>query len=96
MKHEPQEIEVEVVETIDSVPARVHTAEQQTESRWRDESDWRDWSQWQGRMRRINLRWWPLWSILALLLLVPLLVLGVVVVACWVCLRIIGRLLGGR
>lgn len=90
MKHEPQEIEVEVVETIDSVPARVHTEEQQTESRWGE------WSRLQGNVRRINLRWWPLWSILALLLLIPLLVLGLVVVACWLVLRLIGRLLGGR
>ena len=42
------------------------------------------------------MRWWPLWSILALLLIIPLLVLGLLVAACWLILRIIGKLLGSR
>lgn len=90
MKHEPQEIEVEVVETIDSVPARIASDSQQAQSPWPNGRPW------QAQLRRINLRWWPLWSILALLLLIPLLVLGILVTACWLMLRIIGRLLGGR
>lgn len=90
MKSEPQEIEVEVVETIDSVPARL------LDDSPRPESQTRDWSQWQGHVRKINLRWWPLWSILALLFLIPLLVLGVIVAICWLILRGIARLLGGR
>jgi hypothetical protein len=90
VKPEPQEIEVEVVETIDSVPARV------IDDSPKPEPQWQDWSQWQGRVRSINLRWWPLWSVLALVLIIPLLVLGVVVAACWLILRGIGRLFGGR
>lgn len=90
MKSEPQEIEVEVVETIDSVPARFNDDPPQPKPHGQD------WGQWQGRVRNINLRWWPLWSILGLLLIIPLLVLGVLVAACWLILRGIGRLLGGR
>lgn len=90
MKSEPQEIEVEVVETIDSVPARM------IDDSPMPEAQSQDWSQWQGRVRKINLRWWPLWSILGLIFLIPLLVLGVLVAACWLILRGIGRLLGGR
>lgn len=90
MKSEPQEIEVEVVETIDSVPTRLN------DDSHKPEPHRQDWSQWQGRVRNINLRWWPLWSILGLLLIIPLLALGVLVAACWLILRGIGRLLGGR
>lgn len=90
MKSEPQEIEVEVVETIDSVPARL------IDDSPGPESQARDWSQWQGRVRKINMRWWPLWSILALVFLIPLLVLGVIVAIGWLILRLIARLLGGR
>jgi hypothetical protein len=90
VKSEPQEIEVEVVDTIDSVPARTINDSPKPEPQWQD------WSQWQGRVRKINLRWWPLWSILALLLIIPLLVIGLIVATCWIVLRGMARLPGGR
>jgi hypothetical protein len=94
VKPEPQEIEVEVVESIDFIPARLSADSEPPPDAGDDGRT--DWHSWQRHVRRVNMRWWPLWSILALVLIIPLLVLGILVAVCWLVLRIIGKLLGGR
>ena len=81
-----------MVESIDSVPAHLSTDPAPQAGTYGRP----DWHPWQRHVRRINMRWWPLWSVLALLLIIPLLVLGTLVAAIWLVLRMIGRLLGGR
>jgi hypothetical protein len=65
MTQETREIEVEVVEVENTVPAtRVEPAPESPPG-----GDWREWRQWQGRVRRIDTRWWPLWVIPGIIVL---------------------------
>ncbi len=50
------------------------------------------WQNWQGRVRRLDGRWWPLWVLLGAVALVLLLTLGLVVGIVLVILKILGRL----
>ena len=59
MTKEASEIEVEVVEVENTLPAsRAEPAREAPPG-----GDWREWRQWQGRVRRIDTRWWPRWGI---------------------------------
>jgi len=66
------EIEVEVVEVENTIPAEIR----QPETIKTQEPEWR---QWQGRVRRIDARWWPLWVIPGIILLLLLATVGVVI-----------------
>jgi hypothetical protein len=81
-KEETQAIEVEVVE-VDGViqPTRPEPANEA-----RPQQDWR---QWQGRVRTLDSRWWPLWVLLGLILVVLMLTVGVVVLVIFVIFRIL-------
>lgn len=90
MPQDSKEIEVEVVE-IDGV-APVVAREPEPVS-----SERRVWSHWQGRVHRLDSRWWPLWVILgaiafALLITVGL-VAGVIFVIVRLCLNLIRAVL---
>lgn len=75
MTNEPQAIEVEVVE-IDGVapPAKFESRHETPPPR-----QWQDWQQWQGRIRKLDSRWWPLWVILGTIAVLLLLTFGVVI-----------------
>jgi hypothetical protein len=89
---EPQEIEVEVVESIDTVPT--HTRSPHTEPPPRNATpSWNDTRQWRARVSTLDRRWWPLWSLLAVVVLLPLVLLAGLVVFAWVLLRLLGKLL---
>ncbi|MCU0751995.1 MAG: hypothetical protein MUF86_02635 [Akkermansiaceae bacterium] len=75
MPEEPKEIEVEVVE-IDGVAPVVRQPSADEPARRAEE--WRDWRQWQGRVRRLDSRWWPLWVILGIIALALALTVGLV------------------
>lgn len=79
---ETQAIEVEVVE-VDGIiqPTRSDPAN--------DARPQQDWRQWQGRVRTLDSRWWPLWVLLGLILVVLMLTVGVVVAVIFVILRIL-------
>ena len=83
---EPTEIEVEVLE-IDGVaqvaprPAPVGNAP--------TSGDWQDWRQWRGRVRQLDSRWWPLWTVLGIIAVSLLLTVGLVLGVIF----LIGRLL---
>ncbi|HEY8991620.1 MAG TPA: hypothetical protein VIM46_06560 [Luteolibacter sp.] len=53
------------------------------------------WEAWQGRIRRLDGRWWPLWLVLGILAVGLLLTVGVVFGALVLVARLIGRLVGG-
>ena len=94
MTQDPTEIEVEVLE-IDGVAPAVSRA--RADEPPPTQGDWQDWRRWQGRARKIDARWWPLWVIpgilgLALLLTVGL-VLGAVVLLVRLILKIIRAVL---
>jgi hypothetical protein len=90
MPDDIREIEVEVVE-IDGV-APVVSREPEPVSAGR-----RDWRHWQGRVRRLDSRWWPLWVILGIIALALALtvglVIGVVFLIVRLCLNLIRALL---
>ena len=67
MTKEATEIEVEVLE-IDGVtqPAKETRAGMPNPQ---PNGGWQDWRQWQGRVRRLDGRWWPLWVFLGIIAL---------------------------
>lgn len=71
MEKEQQAIEVEVVE-IDGVAPVPAPQEDAGNTR----SNWQDWQNWQGRVRKLDMRWWPLWVLLGVILFVLLLTVG--------------------
>ena len=80
MTQEPQAIEVEVVE-IDGAapPAKV---ERQAEAP-------RQWQNLQGRIRKLDSRWWPLWVLLGAIGVVLILTVGLAVGIVFVIWRIL-------
>lgn len=77
MNREPQEIEVEVVETIDSVPRRDRPPPAD------GPAGPQPWQAWRGRIRTLDRRWWPVWVVLGIVLLVLALTVGLVAAAAW-------------
>lgn len=69
------EIEVEVVEIDGIAPVVPEPRGGKTEPR----NDWRDWRQWQGKVRRLDSRWWPLWGFLGIIALGFLLTVSLLV-----------------
>jgi hypothetical protein len=86
MHQDSKEIEVEVVE-IDGV-APVVASEPEPVSGER-----RVWSHWQGRVRRLDSRWWPLWVILGIIAFALLITVGAVVGVIFVIVRLILNLI---
>jgi len=94
MTQQSTEIEVEVVE-IDGVAPVVTPARDPSPVRVRGE--WHAWRHWQGRVSRLDSRWWPLWVILGIialgLFLTVGLVIGVIFLIVRLCLNLIRTLL---
>lgn len=86
MPQDSKEIEVEVVE-IDGI-APVVTKEPEPVSGER-----RVWSHWQGRVRRLDSRWWPLWVILGIIAIALMLTVGLVFGVIFVIVRLILNLI---
>lgn len=53
------------------------------------------WQTWQGRVRRLDARWWPLWVILGVLGIALLLTVGIVFGAIFLVVRTVARLVNG-
>ncbi len=87
MTQESQAIEVEVVQ-IDGVapPARAADAPERN-ARQQPRQNW------QGRIRRFDGRWWPLWVVLAVVAVFLILTVGLVIGAIYLVLRIIGKVI---
>jgi hypothetical protein len=85
-----QTIEVEVVE-IDGVAVVPRPVKG-------DAPDMRgriDWTAWQGRVRRLDARWWPLWLVLGTIFLVLAVVVGICCAVVFVAWRIFKAILNG-
>jgi hypothetical protein len=85
MTKEVTEIEVEVLE-IDGI-APVVAQERSAESP-QQRGEWQDWRQWQGRVRRLDSRWWPLWLFLGIIAVGLALTVGLVIAVGLVILRV--------
>lgn len=86
---ESEVIEVEVVE-VDGMTVQTQADTPQVESHSDRRSDWR---QWQGRVTKLDSRWWPLWVILGIIALGLILTLGLVLGVIFVVFRIIRGIL---
>lgn len=85
MTQESTEIEVEVVE-IDGVAPAAPTERVPNAAGTRRE--WQDWRHWQGRVSRLDSRWWPLWVVLGIIALAFFLTIGLVVGVIFVIVRL--------
>ena len=72
MSNESQAIEVEVVE-IDGTPTPAKTANRE------DAPTGQSWQNWQGRVLKLDSRWWPLWVLLGIVAVALLLTFGVII-----------------
>lgn len=54
-----------------------------------------DWSVWQGRVKRLDSRWWPLWFVLGFVVLVVAVAVGLCVAVVFVAWRIFVAILRG-
>lgn len=75
MNHEPQAIEVEIVE-IDGIAASAkfdNPDASALDSSGREQPRWKQWS---GRVYQLDRRWWPLWMILGVIVVFLLLTVG--------------------
>jgi hypothetical protein len=81
MEKETETIEVEVVEIDGIAPVPVSAPHEDNSAGRgpRENGNWNDWRNWQGRVRTLDMRWWPLWVILGIILLALLASVGVVV-----------------
>lgn len=93
MPEEEKAIDVEVVE-IDGVPpappAASYPYESERAGARRSREDWR---QWQGRVRQLDMRWWPLWLFLGIIALFLILTVGVAAAILMIIFRIIRGIL---
>ena len=85
-----QTIEVEVVE-IDGIAVEPRPVRGETQNK-RGRIDW---TQWQGRVKRLDARWWPLWLALGFVVLVLAVAVGMCLAVVFVAWRIFKGLLNG-
>lgn len=79
-------IEVEVLEVDGAAPQRPAPAPEPT-----PEAPWRSW---QGRVRKLDARWWPLWIVLGVIALFLVLTVGVVLAVVFLVIKIIAGVVG--
>ena len=83
-------IEAEVVE-IDGIAVEPRPVRRETpDTRGRI-----DWSAWQGRVKRLDARWWPLWLVLGCIVLVVAVAVGMCVAVIYLAWRIFKSILQG-
>jgi hypothetical protein len=90
MTQEATEIEVEVVEIDGIAPAAPQTPSEETPQ---PQGHWQGWYRWQGRARKLDSRWWPLWVFLGIIALALALTVGVVIGVIFLVFRAIARLI---
>lgn len=91
MPQDPQEIEVEVVE-VDGVVPTMPGPRNEAAPHAEPQGGWQDWRQWQGRVTRLDSRWWPLWVLLGIVAAALVLTVGVVFGAIYLILRTVTHL----
>ena len=86
MSQQATEIEVEVVEIDGVAPA---SPEMHTAGTAQPRGDWQDWRKWQGRVRKLDSRWWPLWVFLGVIAVALALTVGLVIGVIFLIFRIL-------
>ncbi len=86
---ESQAIEVEVVE-VDGITVTDRPQAAGESPPLRTGSDWH---QWQGRVMKLDSRWWPLWVFLGIIVVALLMTFGVVIGLIFVIYRMIRAIL---
>lgn len=81
-------IEAEVVE-IDGIAVEPRPVREEKGA------DWKGWSSWQGRVKRLDARWWPLWAVLGFIALVIAVAVGMCVAVVFVAYRIFKAIFNG-
>ena len=56
---------------------------------------WVRWGTWQGQVKRLDMRWWPLWLVLGFIALVVVVAVGMVAAVLIITFRIITGLVNG-
>lgn len=64
-------IEAEVIE-IDGVAVQPRPMREESAKG----APWARWGDWQGQVKRLDLRWWPLWAVLGAIALVAVVAVG--------------------
>jgi sensor domain CHASE-containing protein len=82
-----QAIEVEVIEIDGAAPPEKFETSENSPPR----SSWQ--TEWQGRVRKLDSRWWPLWVLLGTVAVVLLLTVGLVLGIIFVIFRILRGLI---
>lgn len=90
MSQQATEIEVEVVE-IDGVAPAVKQSQAGEPAQQR--GDWQDWRKWQGRIRKLDSRWWPLWVFLGVIAVTLALTVGFVIGVIFLISRMLANLI---
>ena len=93
MRQEEQEIEVEVVEIdgVATVPPATRYSDPFSDTQSKGSaggSTWQDWQKWQGRVRQLDMRWWPLWLFLGIIALFLLVTIGLIAAAIFLLIKI--------
>ena len=78
MSQAEQTIEADVVE-IDGVAVKPLPAPAQAKN-----GEWNSWGSWQGRVKKLDARWWPLWLVLGFIVLVLVVAIGMCAAVVWV------------
>ena len=91
MTQQATEIEVEVLEIDGVAPAEPNIRAGQEPPR--QQGDWQDWRQWQGRVRRLDSRWWPLWAFLGIIAFILLITVGLVIGVIFLIFRVLQGIL---
>ncbi len=89
MTRTEQTIEADVVE-IDGIAVEQRPAPRQAKS-----SEWNSWGSWQGRVKKLDARWWPLWLALGFVALVLIVAVGMCVAVVWVTYKLVMLLATG-
>lgn len=93
MEKETETIEVEIVEIDGVAPVPPPGAGREEEpSR---QQGWNEWRNWQGKVSQLDMRWWPLWVFLGVVLLFLIFTVGIALGLIYGIYRIIRGILSG-
>ena len=84
----PETIEAEVIEIDGVEPPKAEKSEKRTESPWSRAGM-------QGRVLKLDRRWWPLWLLLGVVAVILAATVGVVLGICYTIFAVIRRVLRG-
>ena len=91
-QNEAVTVEVEVTE-VDGVRVDAGTASPETGSRTKPGSGPAAWAGWRGSVRSLDSRWWPLWVLLGIIVVVLALTVGLALAAVYLATRAVSGII---